>query len=148
MPTSSLVTVKAVPADPTNTSSAALATSIPTNRFTSSMFHPPQRGLPRLAIRDVFPLQPFGLSASGGAAPSAARRDFSPKDVPDCRTTNSDSCTTSSTYKVVDERVESRVQLGFRSSDGERKCVLRLRIGCSLDQSRQMRLVGSLVHPS
>jgi hypothetical protein len=67
------------------------------------MFHPPQRGLPRLAIRDVFPLQPFGLSASGGAATSAARRDFSPKDVPDCRTTNSDSCTTSSTYKDVEK---------------------------------------------
>jgi hypothetical protein len=42
-----------------------LATSIPTNRFTSSMFHPPQRGLPRLAIRDFLPAQPFGLSASG-----------------------------------------------------------------------------------
>src|ERR1700723_4310732 len=109
MPTSSLVTVKAVPADPTNTSTAALPTSIPTNRFTSSMFHPPQRGLPRLAIRDVFPLQPFGLSASGGAATSAARRDFSPKDVPDCRPPNSDSCTTSSTYKDAEKAGWSRV---------------------------------------
>jgi hypothetical protein len=51
-----------------NTSGVTLATSIPTNRFTSSMFHPPQRGLPRLAIRDFFPLQPFGLSACSGAA--------------------------------------------------------------------------------
>jgi len=67
------------------------------------MFHPPQRGLPRLAIRDFLPLQPFGLSASGGAATSAARRDFSPKAAPVCRTTNSDSCTTSPTYKAAAE---------------------------------------------
>ena len=38
--------------------------------------------------------------------------------------------------------------LDFRSFDGEKKCVLRLRTGCSLGQSKQMRLVGSLVHPS
>jgi hypothetical protein len=76
---------------------------LPTNRFTSSIFHPPQRSLPRLAIRDFLPLQPFGLSANGGAATFAARRDFSPKGAPVCRTTNSDSCTTSSTYKGVDE---------------------------------------------
>src|SRR6202011_1342026 len=101
IPTSSLATEKAAAADPMNTSSATLATSIPTNRFTPSMFDPPQRGLPRLAIRDFFPLQPFGLSVSSGAATSAARRDFSPKDVPVCRTTNSDSCSTSPTYKDV-----------------------------------------------
>jgi hypothetical protein len=59
--------------------------------------------LPRLAIRDFFPLQPFGLSASGGTATLAARRDFSLKDAPVCRTTNSDSCTTSSTYKDVEK---------------------------------------------
>src|SRR5713226_3531425 len=79
IPASSLATEKAAPADPMNTSSAALATSIPTNRLTSSMFHPPQRGLPRLAIRDFLPTQPFGLSAIGeveygGLRPSVTRR--------------------------------------------------------------------------
>jgi len=63
------------------------------------MFHPPQRGLPRLAIRDFFPLQPFGLSAIGEAATLAARRDLSPKGAPVCRPTNSDSSTKLSTYK-------------------------------------------------
>src|SRR6266446_3882184 len=105
IPTSSLVTEKAPPAGPMNTSSATLATSIPINRFTSPMFHPPQRGLPRLAIRDFFPLQPFGLSAIGVAATFAARRDLAPKGAPVCRSTNSDSSTKSSTYKGVDERV-------------------------------------------
>src|SRR5229473_1735583 len=103
IPTSSLATEKAPPADPMNTSSATLATSIPTNRFTSSMFHPPQRGLPRLAIRDFFPLQPFGLSAIGGAATLAARRDLAPKGAPVCRSTNSDSSTKSSTYQVAEK---------------------------------------------
>src|SRR5271169_5325425 len=103
MPTSSLATVKAFASDPMNTSSAALATSIPTNLLTSSMFHPPQRGLPRLAIRDFLPLQPFGLSVRGGAAALAARRDLSPKGAPACRTTNSDSFTTSSTYKAAEK---------------------------------------------
>src|SRR6202011_3528084 len=104
IPTSSLATEKAAAADPMNTSRAALATSIPTNRFTSSMFHPPQRGLPRLAIRDFLPIQPFGLSASGEAATLAARRDLSPKAASVCRTTNSDSRTSSPTYKAVEER--------------------------------------------
>jgi hypothetical protein len=67
------------------------------------MFHPPQRGLPRLAIRDFFPLQPFGLSAIGEAATLAARRDLSPKGAPVCRSTNSDSSTKSSTYKGVEK---------------------------------------------
>jgi hypothetical protein len=69
------------------------------------MFHPPQRGLPRLAIRDFFPLQPFGLSAIGEAATLAARRDLSPKGAPVCRSTNSDSSTKSSTYKGVEKRL-------------------------------------------
>src|SRR5216684_3830362 len=105
IPTSSLATEKAPPADPMNTSSDTLATSIPTNRFTSSMFHPPQRGLPRLAIRDFFPLQPFGLSAIGVAATLAARRDLAPKGAPVCRSTNSDSSTKSSTYKGAEKTV-------------------------------------------
>jgi len=88
-----------------------LATSIPTNRFTSSMFHPPQRGLPRLAIRDFFPLQPFGLSASGEAATLAARRDLAPKGAPVCRSTNSDSSTKSSTYKGVENPSKNRDNL-------------------------------------
>src|SRR5229473_3848832 len=108
IPTSSLATEKAPPADPMNTSSATLATSIPTNRFTSSMFHPPQRGLPRLAIRDFFPLQPFGLSAIGEAATLAARRDLAPKGAPVCRSTNSDSSTKSSTYKGVEKLPTNR----------------------------------------
>jgi hypothetical protein len=47
----------------------------PTNRFTSSMFHPPQRGLPRFAIRDFlgegtrlaarFAAPPLTLSPNG-----------------------------------------------------------------------------------
>ena len=68
------------------------------------ILHPPQRGLPRLAIPDFFPLQPFGLSACGGAATFAARRDLSPEGPSACPTTNSDSCTTSSTYKVAEKR--------------------------------------------
>jgi hypothetical protein len=40
---------------------------------------PPQRGLPCLAMRDLLPIQPFGLSAVGAAATFAARRDFSPR---------------------------------------------------------------------
>jgi hypothetical protein len=67
------------------------------------MFHPPQRGLPRLAIRDFLPTQPFGLSASGEAATLAARRELSPKAAPVCRSTNSDSSTKSSTYKVAEK---------------------------------------------
>ena len=114
IPTSSLATEKAVPLDPMNTSSATLATSTPTKRFTSSIFRPPQRGLPRLAIRDFLPLQPFGLSASGGTATLAARRDFSPKAAPVCRTTNSDSCTTSSTYKAAEKLELSEFLLAIR----------------------------------
>src|SRR5713226_7592497 len=104
-----------------NTSSDTLATSIPTNRFTSSMFHPPQPGLPRLAIRDFFPLQPFGLSAIGVAATLAARRDLAPKGAPVFRSTNSDSSTKSSTYKGVEERAN------FENSSliAKRRSVLR-----------------------
>ena len=54
-------------------------------------------------VRDFLPLQPFGLSASGGAATFAARRAFAPKGAPACRTTNSASCTTSSTYKAAEK---------------------------------------------
>src|SRR5215472_7387566 len=86
-----------------NTSSAALATSIPTNRLTSSIFHPPQRGSPRLAIRDFLPRQPFGLSAVGEATTSAARRDSSPKAAPVCRLTNFDSSIKSATYKAAEK---------------------------------------------
>ena len=105
IPTSSLATEKVSPPGQMNTSNCALATSIPTNRFTSSMLRPPQRGLPRLAIRDFLLIQPFGLSAIGGAATLAARRDLSPKGAPVCRTTNSDPSTKSSTYKGVEEGV-------------------------------------------
>ena len=55
IPTSSLATEKATPADPMNTSSATLATSIPTNRFTSSILHPPQRACPALQSGIFFP---------------------------------------------------------------------------------------------
>src|SRR5260370_25578742 len=96
-----------------NRSSAALATSNPINRFNSSMFHPPQRGLPRLAIRDFFPLQPFGLSAIGEAATFAARRDLSPRGAPVCRSTNSDASTKSSTYKGVDKPSKNRDEPPF-----------------------------------
>jgi hypothetical protein len=59
--------------------------------------------LPRLAIRDFLPTQPFGLSAIGEAATLAARRDLAPKAAPVCRSTNSDSSTKSSTYKVAEK---------------------------------------------
>jgi K+-transporting ATPase KdpF subunit len=58
--------------------------------------------LPRLAIRDFLPTQPFGLSAIGEAATLAARRDLSPKAAPVCQSPNSDSSTKSSTYKAVE----------------------------------------------
>jgi hypothetical protein len=67
---------------------------------------PPQRGLPRLAIRDFLPLQPFRLSANDGAATLAARRDLSPKAAPVCRSINSDSSTRSSTYKALEQMAE------------------------------------------
>jgi hypothetical protein len=81
------------------------------------MFHPPQRGLPCLAIRDFLPAQPFGLSASGGATTLAAGRDFSPEDASVCRTTNSDSFTTSPTYKDVEESVELGTWLDWMKGD-------------------------------
>src|SRR5215469_374900 len=69
-------------------------------------FQPPQRGLPCLAIRDLAPLQPFGLGAIGGTATLAARRDPAPKAAPACRSTNSGSCSTSSTYKAVEKHMK------------------------------------------
>jgi hypothetical protein len=54
-------------------------------------------------MRDFLPRQPFGLSAIGGAATSAARRDSSPRAAPACRFTNFDSFTRSSTYKAAEK---------------------------------------------
>ena len=67
IPTSSLATEKTAPLDPMNRP-AHFGDVDPINPCTSSRFHFPQHGLSRLSIRDYFPLQPFGLSANGGAA--------------------------------------------------------------------------------
>jgi hypothetical protein len=60
--------------------------------------------LPSLAIRDFFPLQPFGLERREGAATFAARRGLGPKGAPACRAMSFDSSTTSVTYKGVEKR--------------------------------------------
>jgi hypothetical protein len=70
-------------------------------------------------MRDLLPRQPFGLSAFGEAATSAARRDSSPTGVPVCRLTNFDSCTRSATYKNVEKFLSDWI-------DGPREAVEEL----------------------
>jgi hypothetical protein len=62
-----------------------------------------------LQRRDFLPRQPFGLSALGEAATSAARRDSSPKGVPVCRLTNFDFSTRSATYKGAEKVLVGRI---------------------------------------
>src|SRR5271168_958277 len=67
------------------------------------------RCVPSLAIRDLLPLQPFGLERCEGAATFAARRGTFPTAAPACRATSVDVSTTSAPYKGVEKVLADRI---------------------------------------